>query len=232
MRQVRLWMAAVMGLALSTGTSWAVISLNFSSTVGASIQFNGAASTFQFNQGLVRSYNPAGDQWHIISESGVVVPTAVGLFGDILNGPFAYGPITVNGANESAPVIGPLGGLLIKDALNIPLTGTVNWVTVSTSGSAGALNAALTVNVTGMSYLGANPDLLALVGGAAGSGAMNLTFQFSPGMTLQQLTAGAGPYKTTYSGSISPVPEPTTMIAGALLLLPFGASTLRLLRKR
>jgi hypothetical protein len=27
------------------------------------------------------------------------------------------------------------------------------------------------------------------------------------------------------------VPEPTTMIAGALLLLPFGASTLRLLRK-
>jgi hypothetical protein len=28
-----------------------------------------------------------------------------------------------------------------------------------------------------------------------------------------------------------PVPEPTTMIAGALLLLPFGASTLRILRK-
>jgi len=28
-----------------------------------------------------------------------------------------------------------------------------------------------------------------------------------------------------------PVPEPTTLIAGALLLLPFGASTLRLLRK-
>jgi len=29
----------------------------------------------------------------------------------------------------------------------------------------------------------------------------------------------------------SPVPEPTTLIAGALLLLPFGASTLRILRK-
>jgi len=28
------------------------------------------------------------------------------------------------------------------------------------------------------------------------------------------------------------VPEPTTIIAGALLLLPFGASTLRILRKR
>ena len=30
----------------------------------------------------------------------------------------------------------------------------------------------------------------------------------------------------------SQVPEPTTMIAGALLLLPFGVSTLRILRKR
>ena len=29
-----------------------------------------------------------------------------------------------------------------------------------------------------------------------------------------------------------PVPEPTTMIAGALLLLPFGVSTLRILRKK
>jgi hypothetical protein len=29
----------------------------------------------------------------------------------------------------------------------------------------------------------------------------------------------------------TPVPEPTTMIAGALLLLPFGASTLRVLRR-
>jgi hypothetical protein len=30
---------------------------------------------------------------------------------------------------------------------------------------------------------------------------------------------------------VSPVPEPTTMIAGALLLLPFGASTLRFVRR-
>jgi hypothetical protein len=49
-------------------------------------------------------------------------------------------------------------------------------------------------------------------------------------------------YQTTPSGSeaspiidnvtLSTVPEPTTMIAGALLLLPFGASTLRILRRR
>jgi hypothetical protein len=32
--------------------------------------------------------------------------------------------------------------------------------------------------------------------------------------------------------SVAPVPEPTTMIAGALALLPVGASTVRMLRKR
>jgi hypothetical protein len=31
--------------------------------------------------------------------------------------------------------------------------------------------------------------------------------------------------------SYTPVPEPTTMVAGVMLLLPFGASTLRMLRK-
>jgi hypothetical protein len=32
--------------------------------------------------------------------------------------------------------------------------------------------------------------------------------------------------------SVTPVPEASTMIAGALLILPFGASTLRILRRR
>ena len=31
--------------------------------------------------------------------------------------------------------------------------------------------------------------------------------------------------------NFTPVPEPTTMLAGALLLLPFGVSTLRFVRK-
>jgi len=44
-------------------------------------------------------------------------------------------------------------------------------------------------------------------------------------------------YGTAWGGtsggdSLIPVPEPTTMIAGALLLLPFGASTIRILRRK
>ena len=34
------------------------------------------------------------------------------------------------------------------------------------------------------------------------------------------------------TATLTPVPEPTTIIAGALLLLPFGASTLRILRRK
>jgi len=47
----------------------------------------------------------------------------------------------------------------------------------------------------------------------------------------------AGPYGTTPWGavigdvSLTPVPEPTTIISGVLMLLPFGASTLRILRR-
>ena len=36
----------------------------------------------------------------------------------------------------------------------------------------------------------------------------------------------------SFGADVTPVPEATTMIAGALLLLPFGASTLRILRRR
>jgi hypothetical protein len=55
--------------------------------------------------------------------------------------------------------------------------------------------------------------------------------------TLNQvITLGSGgfplfPQDRLYSFDANVVPEPTTMIAGALLLLPFGASTLRILRK-
>jgi len=42
---------------------------------------------------------------------------------------------------------------------------------------------------------------------------------------------GSFQMQTYGATTLTPVPEPTTMIAGALLLLPFGASTLRMLRK-
>jgi hypothetical protein len=40
------------------------------------------------------------------------------------------------------------------------------------------------------------------------------------------------PQAMTATFDVTPVPEPTTIIAGASMLLPFGASTLRILRKK
>jgi hypothetical protein len=49
---------------------------------------------------------------------------------------------------------------------------------------------------------------------------------------VAELVTVAGPGSViSFANTYTAVPEPTTMIAGALLLLPFGASTLRVLRK-
>jgi hypothetical protein len=51
-----------------------------------------------------------------------------------------------------------------------------------------------------------------------------------PGLTAEaDLVAIVSPDGQSY---VVAVPEATTMVAGALLLLPFGASTLRILRRK
>ena len=60
--------------------------------------------------------------------------------------------------------------------------------------------------------------------GAANSGLLT-------GLYLQDGSGSAQPAFWVDDISLVAVPEPTTIIAGALLLLPFGASTLRILRR-
>jgi hypothetical protein len=71
---------------------------------------------------------------------------------------------------------------------------------------------------------------------AAGQIANSLTYTFTATggdqltfMDLTEFDSNAGWIDNV---RISAVPEPTTVIAGALLLLPFGASTIRILRKK
>src|SRR6266568_4721779 len=78
-------------LAMWAVNSQAQLSLNFASTPGSTIQFNGTASTFQFNTSTLSGY--AGSQWSIGSETGGT-GSAVGLFGVVNNSPFGYGPIS------------------------------------------------------------------------------------------------------------------------------------------
>jgi len=218
MKPIKSFTMAMAGLALSAVTSHAQLTLNYASTPGSTIQFNGAASSFQFNSSTLVFPAPIGNyyvgsQWAIGSETGGT-GSAIGLLGVVNNGPFIYGPITTTpSSDEIANVIGPLGALSINDGVGQFLTGNVNWIQVETDNSIGGINATLIVNVGGLAYAGINPDLLTLV--AEGPGSMNVSFQFSPSKMLSQLTSGSGPYNSSFSGSIS-VPEP--MSAGVLLL--------------
>ena len=229
MKHIKPVIVGVVGLAFSAAVSQAQLSLNFSSSPGSSIQFNGSANSFQFNASTFAGFNGIynGTQWFIGSETGG--NSALGLFGSVGSGPFNYGNIVINGPLQTAPVLGPLGNLDINDGAGFDLTGTVNWEQIQTSAFAGALNAALVVNVTGLSYAGSNPDLITLM--ASGVGQMNLSFQFSPGETLTQLSTGQSPFSTTYAGSVSPavVPEPASV---GLLVVGLGALVLaRVARK-
>jgi PEP-CTERM motif len=231
MEIIKSFVVAMAVLALPVVTSHAQLTLNFSSSPGgATIQFNGSSSSFQFNASTTPLFIPfsppvtyyLGSQWTITSVVGGT-GSALNLLGAVNNGPFHYGSITTitngSGVDESANVTGPLGALRINDNAGNFLTGNVDWVQITTHDFAGAINAALTVDVTGVSYAGINPDLVALFAGSPA--AMNLTFQFSPGMRLTDLTAGSGPYVTSYSGSlavasVNSVPEPSTLVLAGL----------------
>jgi hypothetical protein len=125
------------------------------------------------------------------------------------------------------------GTLNIVDNESSPetLTGTINWMNISTVGVAGVLDLMGTINLTGLEYSGNNSDLTQL---AAGGNATDVvSFQFIPAETLDQLQAANG-LSTSYAGSISTesetmnnVPEPS-----ALTLIPAGGLALFALKKR
>ena len=229
MKPIKSFAVAMAGLALSVVTSHAQLAINFASTPGATIQFNGAASSFQFNSSTLVLPPPigafyVGSQWSIGSEVGGT-GSALGLLGVVNNSPFIYGPITTPSPGvQIANVTGPLGALAINDGVGNFLTGNVNWIQLDTYNFVGGINSTLTFNVTGLAYAGTNPDLATLV--TDGPAAMSLTFQFSPGKMLNQLTTGSGPYDTSFSGSLS-VPEP-----GTFALMVCGLTGLLVMRRR
>ena len=228
---------AVAGVALMAMKSEAILVVDFGNDSGSAISFAGNGTE---SSGSSFSLIPTdgGNQFHITGTSGfadngaLLMSGGSGLEGYIGNSPFTYGAVstTVIGSYtlEEASVTGNLGTLNLGG-----LTGNVNWMTIQTLNAGGSLDSSLSINVSGLSYTGGNDDLAALASLGNGAGTMTLAFSFasSPYDLLGLTTATTGLPNTTSYSAVLAVPEPTTMVAGALLLLPFGMSTVRALRR-
>jgi hypothetical protein len=201
-------LASVAFLGLVLTANFSAQAFDYSSTVGSSILFPGDA-TFSFSPGAS----------NFIVTSG----SASGLFGEI-TGTFSIGTITTSGDISTAPVTG-IGGFLVHDGA-FTLSASLVWIDITQDGTGGVLNLNGSVNLTGITYGGSNPDLMALA--SAGSGLNALTFQFVPALSLATLRNGPGPNSTSFSGSVA-VPEPGS---AALIVFGLGVLTAAMVRSR
>lgn len=204
MCNIKSLVTAAMGLAVSTAASQAAIQLDLAGLT--SIQF--AYSSF-------RLVEPGSFQ--ITSPE---TSSAIDDQGRFSTGPFSYGPISTDiSGNMSAQVATPAGTTVtILDGIGGTLSGNVKWGTITTFANSGigGISDSLSLNITGITYThggsGFQADLQSLAD--AQSANLNLSFQFTHHMDLTTLAALQDPVSTTYSASISAVPEPSTYFAG------------------
>ena len=203
-------MAAALAGASSASASLTVTETSVSPNEVVTLQVTGS-STFGPGGVYAGIYN--------LSVDGVATPSFCidvnresGTFSDYYYTDLASAPL---------PIVGPMG---VNHAIAIEKLWAAYYTPVMTAQDAAALQVAIWESL-GDNTLGYT---VTVSGNAAVTTEAATELASVPG-----LTALAG-----LEGLVSPdgqnyvvVPEPTTMIAGALLLLPFGASTLRILRK-
>jgi hypothetical protein len=196
-------------------TTASAATIDYSNVAGNTI---GTGSTIDFdptdtcvsdinNIGCI-SFTPASTGADSGFDLVITSGTANGFNGNIA-GTFGVQPISSPGGGvETADVTG--SGTLTIDDGSTDLTATLDWVEVVTFGALGGVNPNATVNLSNISYAGSNADLLALFNG--GAGIQTLTFQFGAVTSLTDLfTVATSVTKTSYSGSITPVPVPAAV---------------------
>ena len=188
-----------------------------SSTIGTSIVGNTRTPSFQtFCLEAGEYFNP-GSTYDVVLNNGAVYGG-----GGAVNG---YDALSVGTAYlYSQFAKGTLTGYnYTYGATRVVSAGELQQAIWSLEGEGGILSANMqTILTTGLGVGGAgNINWTAdAAPWAYGVGVMNL---WTPGHIGQQ--------GFQHQDMLTMVPEPTTMIAGALLLLPFGVSTLRRMRK-
>ena len=146
------------------------------------------------------------------------------------------GPLTWQASEGSQSV--DMAGLRANGTIQQTITGVtplaMYYLTFDMSGNLGGGSAIKTLDVTfGNTSMVYTFDTTGITVTNMGWAQQSGWFQASGSSTVLSFTDASGG-ETSYGAAIdnvSLVPEPTTMIAGALLLLPFGANTLRRLRK-
>lgn len=235
MNKFALALAVVVGSFVSSNAE-AGIKLNLSANIGSEIVFvgNGSGATVSFTPGAFSS-----STFVITSLSGASGTNAgLGLQGSI-GGTFSYttASITSDGiGGESATLVGNgANTFTIIDNAGVPQTFSANiaGINISTAGTSGAINYTGSVNLTNVVYNGTNADLLILKQQTASpsGGIATITFQFIPGQSLTQLASGSlsSPItnSTSYSGTVTSVPEPGSLAMAFTGVALLGAGCYR-----
>ena len=223
MKRIELAVTAAVFLLFSAITSSATITLDFSSSPGATLAFGGM-SLGAGNFGFTASSTPPA-QFHIVSSSsdgsaevgdtGYITPT------------FTIGTITGSGS-QTAPVTGT-GTLTINDGTPNLFTATISWFIIQSQSTQVKLNPGLAVNLSNIQYSGSQPDLRSLA--TIGTATDYLTATFVPAVNLSTLDGGATYSTTSWSGTITAVPEQSTSLAAAFLGLLLASSAIWNFRK-
>ena len=202
---------ALLLAAMTCQNAQANASLDFSSIIGANVVFNGTGG-FYFKNATTGA--GAGNSFQVINADNLP-GDSVGDYGN-MSGTYSIGAITTSGATESAAVTGS-GIVTINDG-GFVLTGTLVWDDITTVGTGTTLNITGKLNVTSVTYAGSQVDLQTLA--AAGSLSDTVDFTFNPAKPLTTLKNT--PEHTTFSGSITAIPDgamTVQLLGGALLAI-------------
>lgn len=179
-------------------------------------------------------YNTQGSQYAISGGAGSVISADLWIpttWSDPANGSFRsdiWGVMTDGSQVSDYPI---LGFTSYGNSSRFRVWIDSGWVDLATSVNYGAWNS-LAIEFTGSAYVysinGSTVYTDTLIDGSTGFSAVIMQAYNFADPTI----SGAVLSDYTAYWSNTAVPEPSTYIAGALLLLPFGASTLRVLRNK
>ncbi len=199
MKTIKLLRVVAAGILALVGQKASAITIDINSTdVGGAgpglIRFVGTGDTFSF----------------INAPNGFSFAVGMGGIDGLgsISGTYTIGAISISGALQTASVTGS-GTITIDDngtaAGGNLFTGTITWIDIFTFGTGGGLNAGGAVNLTGITYSGANADLLALRNGCNNTGIAAIQFGFIPAKSLTNLTANGAVNDSIFTGDLTSV---------------------------